>query len=82
MHIFQVVDKNRRKIHLSKERWKHNFWMFLITIQNPTKIKIHQNKVHYHFKYMKGHTPPFLLAIVKYLNNHGFIITAYLMAKI
>lgn len=92
MHILQVTDKNQRKIHLSKERWKHinqehpEVAPFLEeikeAIQKPTRIKAYQDDVHYHFKYTKGHTPQFLLVIVKYLNNHGFIITAYLVSKI
>ena len=92
-YLFEVIDKSRRKIILTRERWQH------ITqehphINNPELIK--ENLVHplkitgskydsyhvcYYYRYLKT-TKKYLFVAVKYLNGEGFVITAYYMRKI
>ena len=87
--IFEVTDKTGRKIHLSKERWgehiklEHPHILDTIeieeTLKNPDKlINIEENISHYYkyFKYRNSKSK-YLKVIVKYLNKHGFVITAY-----
>ena len=87
--IFEITDKNNRKIHLTKERWSHiikkhpeveNYELIEETIKKPNKItNIHQDpKIHYYYKYYK-HRPSYgkyLQVVVKYLNGDGFILTS------
>ncbi|MBI2541856.1 hypothetical protein HYV80_04055 [Candidatus Woesearchaeota archaeon] len=88
--IFEVKDKSGRKIHLSDERWKHlnqehpEVAPYLEdikeTLKNPVKITEYglDENVRYYYKYFKERiSAKYLLVIVKYLNEHGFIITAY-----
>jgi|SRR3989338_2550642 len=95
-YIFQTTDKSGRKIHLSKERWKHinqehpelSDYLEEIkeTLKNPTKAKEfdYGNDVIYFYKYYKSResAAKYLLVIVKYLNGKGFIITAYFVRNI
>ncbi len=90
-YVFEIFDKSKRKIHLSKERWKHitfqgSLHSYMInyleevkeTLVGPDKIirSIYDdNKVNY-YKYYK-HRGKYLRIIVKYLNGIGYIITAY-----
>ncbi len=93
--IFEVEDKSGRKIHLSDERWKHlnqehpEVAPYLEdikeTLKNPVKITEYEldENVRYYYKYFKEReSAKYLLVIVKYLNNHGFIITAYFVKNI
>ena len=93
--IFEVEDKSGRKIHLSDERWKHlnqehpEVTPYLEelkeTLKNPLKITTYEldENVKYHYKYFKEReSAKYLLVIVKYLNEHGFIITAYFVRNI
>ena len=94
--IFEVKDKSGRKIHLSKERWNHinqehpevadYFEEIKETIINPNKIATYSydKDIRYYYKYFKNRQSPakYLLLIVKYLNEHGFIITAYFVRNI
>ena len=94
--IFEVKDKSGRKIHLSKERWSHisqehpeaadYFEEIKETIANPDKITAYSQDedIKYYFKYFKGRqsAAKFLLVIVKYLNGHAFIVTAYFVRTI
>ena len=91
---FEVNDKSGRKIHLSKERWKHinqehpEVAPYLEDMKNtltsPLKIVSYEydETVHYYYKYFKQRQLPYLLIIVKYLNGSGFIITAYFVRNI
>ena len=95
-YVFEVIDKSGRKIHLSKERWRHintehpelaNYFEELKeTLVNPSKITtyIYDENIKYYYKYLKepNLTTKYLLVIVKYLNGKGFIITAYFMRNI
>lgn len=93
--IFEVKDKSGRKIHLSDERWKHlnqehpEVAPYLEdikeTLKNPVKITEYEidENVRYYYKYFKEReSAKYLLVIVKYLNDHGFIITAYFVRNI
>ena len=92
--IFEVSSKTGRKIHLSNERWAHinqehpEVAPYLgdieDTITNPLRIVPYEDddNVNYYYKYFKEIQPQYLLVIVKYLNNHGFIITAYFVRNI
>jgi hypothetical protein len=93
--IFEVEDKSGRKIHLSDERWKHlnqehpEVAPYIEDIKdilkNPLKIIAYEldNSIKYYYKYFKEReTAKYLLVIVKYLNEHGFIITAHFVRNI
>ena len=93
--IFEIKDKSGRKIHLSDERWKHlnqehpEVAPYLEdikeTLKNPVKITEYEldENVRYYYKYFKEReSAKYLLVIVKYLNDHGFIITAYFVRNI
>ncbi|MBI2657136.1 DUF4258 domain-containing protein [Candidatus Woesearchaeota archaeon] len=53
------------------------------TLENPLKIANYEydESIKYYYKYFKE-ASRYLLVIVKYLNNHGFIITAYFVRNI
>ena len=94
--VFEIIDKTGRKIHLSKERWKHitsqtsphaymaNFLDEIKqTLINPDKIVSSINndtKVNYYRHYKKR--KKYLRVIVNYLNGEGVIITAYFVGNI
>lgn len=90
--IFVVNDKSGRKIHLSNERWAHinqehpEVAPYLEDIKdalmNPIRIVQLDADVSYYYKYFKQKQSQYLLVIVKYLNDHGFIITAYFVRNI
>jgi hypothetical protein len=93
--IFEVEDKSGRKIYLSDERWAHlnqdhpEVAPYLEDIKemlkNPLKITDYEydDTVKYYYKYFKERgAAKYLLVIVKYLNQHGFIITAYFVRNI
>ncbi len=94
--IFEVEDKSGRKIHLSKERWSHineehpevapYLEEIKETLKNPVKITTYEfdENIKYYYKYLKERESDakYLLVIVKYLNKHGFIITAYFVRHI
>ena len=56
------------------------------SIQKPIKITPYNldEKINYYYRYFKNRKSPakYLLVIVKYLNGHGFIITAYFVRSI
>ena len=94
-HIFEISDKSGRKIHLSKERWEHitiihsemtNYLEEIEqTVENPLKITIHtKGDLRNYYLYLKHrkHPEKYLRVIVKYLNKHGFIITAHFVRQI
>ena len=94
--IFEIKDKHGKEIHLSKERWTHinqdhpemadYIEEIKETLKNPDKIATFsfEENVKRCYKYFKSRTSPakHLLAIVKYLNGKGFIITAYFVRHI
>ncbi len=93
--IFEIIDKTGRKIHLSKERWSHittihsemNNYLEQIkqTLIKPSKIVPHEKEnLRNYYSYLKHrkHPEKYLRIIVKYLNNHGFIITTLFVRDI
>ncbi len=92
--IFEVNEKSGRKIHLSNERWAHinqehpEVAPYLEDIKdaltNPLRIVPYEDdsNVNYYYQYFKERRLRYLLVVVKYLNNHGFIITAYFVRNI
>jgi len=93
--VFEITDKTGRKIHLSKERWKHiqrhphmyeQLENIKLTIQNPLTIRYYEEDedVIYFYKEFKDGEPSerYLLVSVKYLNGEGFIITSFFTDKI
>ncbi|MBI2109766.1 hypothetical protein HYT58_01180 [Candidatus Woesearchaeota archaeon] len=91
--IFEVIDKTKRKIYLTEERWKHilkhsemqnNLDEIKETLSNPQQIIIHPFKIRRYYRYYKNRksSAKFLRIIVKYLNGEGFIITSYFVEEI
>ena len=89
-HIFEIIDKTNRKIHLSKERWSHirkkhpeveDPELIKENIINPDKIASFNDDrtINYYYKFHKYKKLPnkYLVVAIKYLNEHGYIITAY-----
>ena len=91
--IFEIEDKSGRKIHLSKERWKH-----IVTEHSDLANKIedikdcltnaltikhskYDEKVRWYFRYYKR-LSKYLMVSVKYLNGEGFIITAFYISNL
>jgi hypothetical protein len=94
-HVFDITDKTGRKIHLSKERWEHittihseisNYLGEIEQIiKNPLKITTHtKGDLRNYYLYLKHRKNPekYLKVIVKYLNEHGFVITAHFVKYI
>ena len=93
--IFEIEDKNGKRIHLSKERYKHilkhpkmhdQLENIKLAIQNPIKIIYNEDDedVAYYYKEFKNNDSEerYLLVSVKYLNGNGFIITSFFTNKI
>ena len=91
--IFEITDKSKRNIRLTKERWKHInadhpevaplLEEVKTTLQIPTKITSfeYDETIHHYYRHRKENAD-YLQIVVKYLNGDGFIITAYLTKKI
>src|SRR3989344_9335760 len=93
--IFEIVDKTGRSIRLTRESWKHitinhgemtNYLGEIQrTIENPLKITLHPVlDLRKYFSYVKHRKRPekYLRIVVKYLNNHGFVLTAHFVTTI
>jgi len=94
--IFEIKDKSRRKIHLSKERWSHinqdhpeiadYVEEIKETLERPDKIATFNfdENIRYYYKYVKSRasSAKYLLAIVKYLNGEGYVVTSYFVRHI
>jgi hypothetical protein len=84
--IFEVTDRNGKRVHLSDERWQHinyehpevgaRLEEIVETLKQPMHITRRKGNVTCYYRHQKGRQGH-LLVIVKYLNSHGFIITAY-----
>ncbi|MFH1365334.1 MAG: hypothetical protein ABIH28_02005 [archaeon] len=92
-NVFEVTDKTGRKIRLTKKQWYHMtkkhpymekyFEEIKETLTAPDKLINYSDKGYYYKNYKNLKAPNrFILVIVRYLNNEGFIITSYLEAKI
>lgn len=94
--IFEVIDKTRRKIRLTKKQYSHickkhpmisnYFEEFKETLIKPDKIieSYDDKSVGFYYKYYKKLNLPYqnIFVIVKYLNGDGFIISAYFVKNI
>ena len=91
--VFEVTEKTGRKIHLSRERWRHittkhpNMSNKLEEIKealiNPLLIIPHKfddtmRNYYIYYKLKKD----YLLISVKYLNGGGYVSTAFITRKI
>ena len=92
-HVFEVVDKSGRKIHLSNERWKHILKHNNVNFSHLEDVKsaltrpthailqaFDKTKGNYYLynKQMKN----YLLVVVKYLNGNGYVITVFFTKNI
>ncbi len=93
--IFEIIDKNGRKIHLSRERWKHiqahpymheHLESIESTLKNSLTIRLfpfQKNVFHYYKEFKQyGLERRYLLVAVKYLNGDGFVVTSFFTNKI
>jgi len=80
MNIFEAVDKNIRKIRLTKNQWAHirqehpdvnNHYEIEETIINPLKVLYLEKNKSAYYKYFKHRKDPakYLKVIVRYLNG-------------
>lgn len=86
--IFEVDDKNGKKIRLTQRQYshmlrRHSYMYGYIeeikeTIMKPDKL-IFSNFKGYYYKGYKNLKSPnrFIVVVVRYLNNHGFVLTSY-----
>ncbi len=87
--VFEIIDKTGRKIHLTKERWGEHIRLehpniidtneIEESLKNPDKIIIISEDIGHYYKYFKHRNlkSKYFKVIVKYLNEHGFVITSY-----
>lgn len=90
--IFTIIDKSKRKIHLSKERWSHiTLHKYMASkledikraLANPDLIvtnKFDYTRKNYYLNYKKKNR--YLLVGVKYLNGKGFVTTSFITRKL
>ena len=93
-HMFELLDKTKRKIRLTKEQWQHirkkhpeieDCEEIELTLKEPTKITLPKldEGVGFYYKYFKNKSSRnYLLVLVKYLNGDGHVITEYYEDKI
>ena len=89
--IFEIKDRSQRMLRLTKERWKHiaqehseiNVEWLKETLVDPLVIipSVHDMRTKWYYRLYKERKR-YLLVAVKYLNGHGFIITAYFTKRI
>lgn len=88
--VFEINDKTGRKIHLSKERWRHirkkhpeveDLDLIYETINHSDKVVCYSldEAINYDYKFYKHRKSPerYFRVVVKYLNNTGYVVTAY-----
>lgn len=88
--LFEIADKSKRLIYLTKERWQHilkhpdmhdQLEIIIAILQQPIKIipLSWDSQTVYYYGYFKNRNSKakYLRVIVKYLNGEGFIVTAY-----
>ncbi len=87
--VFEVEDKAVRSVFMSQERWQHinqehpevapYVEEIKEAVRNQAYVYAHDCdvSVRYYYRDVKQRHPRYLLVIVKYLNKHGIIITAY-----
>jgi hypothetical protein len=95
MHIiFEVDDKTGRKIRLTKRQWAHvrqghpeieDVELIKSALASPIRIsQPYQGKKFYYYRYCKNgkFAGNYLMVVVKYLNGHGFVISAFYVANL
>lgn len=92
--VFETEDKIGRSVHMSQERWRHinkehpevapYIEEIKEAIRNPNHVSAYgyDMNVRYYYRNLKQKQARYILVIVKYLNKHGFIITAYFAKRI
>ncbi len=94
--IFEVIDYTGRKIRLTKKQWshimkRHPYMIKYIeeikeTLKKPQKITSYSldSHIRYYYRNYQNLVSPnrYILIIVKYLNNHGFVISTYRVSNI
>lgn len=93
-YVFEIFDKNKRKVHLAKERLRHiqkhphmqdPTENIKDTLNNPLTIRFEDEKdVLYFYKEFKQmpQSEKYLIVSVKYLNGEGFVITSFFTNRI
>jgi len=96
MIIFEIKDITGRKIHLTKEKWRHIVQRHPALSNQTESIKeaiinplviidsgLYKN-LKYYYRYDKNIRlkEKYLLILIKYLNGKGFIITSYYTERI
>ena len=94
-NVFEITDKTGRKIRLTRKQWEHitgihsgmmNYLKEIQgTINKPIKIILQKKgNLYRYYNYIKHrkHPEKYLRIIVKYLNNHGFILTAHFVKNL
>ncbi len=94
--IFEIIDKNERKIKLTQKTWKHikkhphmeenRLDELKQIIKNPliSRFSEENESVLYYYKEHKEMPPEerYLFISVKYLNGSGFVITSFFTNRI
>ena len=94
--VFEVTDKNKRLVRLTEARWKHikkhphmdenRLEHLKEIIKNPPIVRYSEEdeSVVYYYKEFKEmeDIEKYLFISVKYLNNHGVVITSFFTNKI
>lgn len=89
--VFEIVDVTGRLIRLNRAQYAHimehsnmanTIEHIKEALQKPTIVKTSANdaQVRYCYRFHKQ-IKMFLMVVVKYLNGHGFVITAYFTRK-
>lgn len=93
-YIFEVTDKNGKKVHLTKERLKHiqkhphmhePIEKIKEALKNPIAIRYENNNdtIYFYKEFKQMHkSERYLLVSVKYLNGEGFVVTSFHTNKI
>ena len=93
-NIFEITDKTGKKIRLTKTQFRHvichkgmeNYIEEIKdTLKNPLKIVPHEaGDLYDYYNYYKNRKQKgkFQQVVVKYLNDNGFVITAYFVRHI
>ena len=94
-NVLEVTDKIRRRVYLTKERYKHilehpdmhnQLECIKETLEDPLKITDYslEKDIKYYYRYYKDKESKakYLRVIVKYLNGNGFIVTAYFIERL
>jgi hypothetical protein len=86
-NIFEITDKNGRKIRLTKTQWSHirvrhpdvSEAEIQETIKKPQKIIEEEEDILILYRYFKSRKEPekYLKVMVKYLNGDGYVVTSY-----